>query len=834
MIAVNNEKRFFETLENIFVGAPIEGEGGYVNLLKIKEKYYRGVVAQLNEEINNDRVITNEFKNNFYDMLYNFFEKYFSECGSVYFTKTANWQRVYEKVYNDNKDVILFWKTHMLYYVKSDILFHSIYIKSYDEKENANYVFYFDVGSLKQKQNNEKKELVFSFKEVRNGKVSGVHDNISGDKTFVLTVGYSERGRKTDVDAISMETGIRNELIDKAISAFKKQNTVDFFINKNAKIFLEEQLELFLHQYLLDDTMFDQDRLNQIKAVQNYAKKLILFIAQFENELVRIWNKPKFVKNSNYVITIDRLTDALFDKVMKSNGLPDQINEWIKLGFVDEGFVLNKNTLTTNPHLPIDTKYFKETEIEILSMFDNLDESLNGRLVHSENYQALNTLQHRYHDQVKCLYIDPPFNTGKDFDYIDGYQDATWLSIMRDRLELSHGFIKDDGGAFIHLDRYANYYVRVLLNDIYGKDNYKAELYWDTCGNTGFKTSKNNWYQNTNCIIQYAKDFDKYDFNKLYTLLNVADPNKPKEERKEKGIGWLDLQIDKELETSKEKHKGYVEQYKDGNLEKKYFEFESKVDPIGMIWTDVLSFLYTQVGNNESYFFNGGQKPEHLLARIILSQTKQNELVMDYFTGIGTTVAVAHKLNRKYLGVEMGSHFNTFYDNDSRVGVIGRMKNVLNGDSTFFVLNPYKPEKSERKPQLTRQLNWQGGGFFKYYELEQYEDTLSRSVYGQENGQLYAKDVFNQYIFFADEKLADVLITMENGEFDLDFDKLYTNIDLPETLSLLYGKPIEKITADDVKLAEISKPIKYNVKNMTSDEKLAFVKVLKPLLWWGE
>ena len=131
---MNNEKRFYEALENIFVGAPIEGEGGYVNLLKIKEQYYRGVVTQLNEEINNDCVVDNEFKNNFYDMLYNFFEKYFSECGSVYFAKTANWQRVYEKVYNDNKDVVLFWKTHMLYYVKSDILFQSIHVKSCDEK----------------------------------------------------------------------------------------------------------------------------------------------------------------------------------------------------------------------------------------------------------------------------------------------------------------------------------------------------------------------------------------------------------------------------------------------------------------------------------------------------------------------------------------------------------------------------------------------------------------------------------------------------------------------------------------------------------------------------
>ena len=150
---MKNEKKFYDALEKIFVGAPIEGEGGYVNLLKIKEKYYRQVVDSLKKDINNDTVVSESFKEDFYNLLFNFFEKYFSECGSVYFTKTANWQKVYEKVYSDNKDVVLFWKTNMLYYVKSDILFRSIYIKAMDMEDKQNYVFFFDVGDLKQKQN---------------------------------------------------------------------------------------------------------------------------------------------------------------------------------------------------------------------------------------------------------------------------------------------------------------------------------------------------------------------------------------------------------------------------------------------------------------------------------------------------------------------------------------------------------------------------------------------------------------------------------------------------------------------------------------------------------
>ena len=88
---MKNEKKFYEALENIFVGAQIDGEGGYVNLLKIKEKYYSRVLNEFKKEINNDVVITNTFKDKFFELLFNFFEKYFSECGSVYFTKTANY-----------------------------------------------------------------------------------------------------------------------------------------------------------------------------------------------------------------------------------------------------------------------------------------------------------------------------------------------------------------------------------------------------------------------------------------------------------------------------------------------------------------------------------------------------------------------------------------------------------------------------------------------------------------------------------------------------------------------------------------------------------------------
>lgn len=822
------ENKFYNSLEGIFQGAKIEGKGGFVNLLKIKEKYYKKVLEQFRKEVNQDSTITEDFKEDFYDKLCNFFDKYFSESGSIYFVKSANWQKVYEKIYTDNKDVVLFWKTNMLYYIKSDKIFENQLIKVENEDKTLNYIFKFDVSQLQIKQNNEKKNILYTFKDKLKEKTN-LHDKNSGDTTYIVSVDYEANRKKTKIDELASEFQVDEYIIDKAIKLFEKQNSIDFFINKNAKLFLDEQLDMYLNQILLEENnCFEQKRLMQIKTLKKYAKKLINFISGFENELVKIWNKPKFALNSNYVITLDKLNEKSIKLIKKHSGLKKQIEEWKLLKLVKDDFKIDDITL--NSHLPIDTKYFKNIEIDLISCFENLDEQLDGRIIHTENYQGLNTLKNKYESQIQCIYIDPPFNTGYDFEYVDNYQDSSWLSILNDRLTIAKHYLKPTGGIYLHLDRYANYYGRILLNNIFLPENYKAELYWDTCGNTGFKHSKNNWYQNTNCILHYAKNNELNQFNKQYTLLNVLDARKAKEERKEKNIGWLDIQKD---------DKGtFVEMYNnEGKFEKKYFDFKNKIDPVGMIWTDILSFLYTQVGNNESYFFNGGQKPEHLLARMIQAQTRPNDIVMDFYAGSGTSIAVAKKLNRKFLGFELGSHWDTFYDDGNKVGIIGRLKHVLTGDEKFYVKKPYSNDYSPRTPQLTRNLNWKGGGAFKYYELEQYEDSLSKASYNEKTTlDLFDENIYNQYTFFADKKMLANFDITKDGHINIKLDKLFKNIDLPETISNILGLPIKKITKDKVIMLDDQKEIteKYDYNNMTEEEKQHFFNLLKPYLWWGE
>ncbi len=822
---MKSETKFYEALENIFVGAPIEGEGGYVNLLRVKEKYYSKVISQLKSEIENDKIITEDFKEKFYELLYSFFEKYFSECGSVYFVKTANWQRVYEKVYIDNKDVVLFWKTHMLYYVKSDILFQDIRVKVTDDSDDTGYVFYFDVGNLHQKQNNEKKELIFKYKESKTEKVDGFHDHMTGDKTFVLSVGYSERGKKTDISAISASSGINGNIIEKAIRTFKKQTTVDFFINKNAKGFLEEQLELFLHQYLLEDeNIFNEEILLQIKALKKYAKELIVFISQFEDELVKIWNKPKFVRKSNYVITIDRLNKDIIDKIREHKGLREQISEWVKLGMVEENFSFSDEELKKSEHLPIDTKYFKDLEIEIIKDFDDLDGALDGKLIKSENYQALTTLKERYKNKIKCIYIDPPFNTGNDFAYMDEYQDSSWLTIMYDRLKTSQVLLSANGSIFVHLDHFAEHRGRELLENIFEKKNFLNNIAW-SYRSGGASDAKALPYKHDS-ILFYAKDKNRFDLS-------------PITERQYYSKNFMGAKKDEEGK------------YYTDTLLRDIFEGEI-FDPKRKQTFNVRKVLNL---SKEFYSFKNSQKPEGLLHLLLtLSNLKSGEIFMDYFAGSGPSLAVAKKMGNKFIGVEMGEHFNTFYQDTieyknsvtnkkevyekfdvigleetekkllvsvNKVGLLGRMKEVVACNGRHEPCG------------ISLNTNWQGGGFFKYYELEQYEDVLDYAVYLKDIDSDYSENLCNQYIFFADKKFSDVLEVNENN-INIDFNKLYDDIDFPETISNLYGKPIEKITADTVKLADIAEPIKYNAENMNNEEKLAFVKMLRPLIWWGK
>ncbi len=438
------EKRFLDSLESLFTGAEVDGESGFVNLMRMKHQYFQSVRPELIKTIDARVDRNEEFREELFDKLYTFFSRYFCESGSIYFRHLPAFSKIYERVYADGNDAALAWKTRMLYYVKSDVLIRSMPVTITDSTPPfGKRRFYFDASEIEHKQNNERKIFVFKFKNIE----------VTDDYPVVhLRVTYSRNGSKTDIEDIrkkarkgdDMKVVVSVDHLQKAFRVFTKQTEADFFINKDANGFLKEQFNLWNYQYLFnEESIFEQKRLSQLQALRDTAYDIIDLISQFEDELRRVWEKPKFVRNVNYVVTLDKLSSELIDKIADHPDFGLQIAEWRQLCLVDEDFsdaTLSKNGLNLKidngvadecKFLPLDTKYFPDLTCQILDSLGELDEVIDGEIVCSENWQALNTLQNRFKGQVDCIHIDPPYNTQTSgFLYRNEYRHSSWLTMM--------------------------------------------------------------------------------------------------------------------------------------------------------------------------------------------------------------------------------------------------------------------------------------------------------------------------------------------------------------------------------------------------------------------
>ncbi|MEF3255155.1 MAG: hypothetical protein K6348_06305, partial [Deferribacterales bacterium] len=256
---MTKEQKFYQVLQNVFIGAKIEGTGGFINLMIIKSNYYKKIEEFLKKDIEAALKRYPTFRDELFDKLYSFFSRYFTESGSIYFNSTLFHNNIYEKVYTDDRDVILFWKTQMLYYVKTDRIFRSMPV------EFDGLKFYFDATTIENKKANEKRSLIYELKEIKE------------DNTIIFSVLYSERGTKTKIDDILKAVkkkgiSLTEENLERAFRIFEKQSEVDFFINKNAKAFLQEQFKLWSYQYFWDGAKeWSADRVNELQILKDIA-----------------------------------------------------------------------------------------------------------------------------------------------------------------------------------------------------------------------------------------------------------------------------------------------------------------------------------------------------------------------------------------------------------------------------------------------------------------------------------------------------------------------------------------------------------------------------------
>lgn len=365
--------------------------------------------------------------------------------------------------------------------------------------------------------------------------------------------------------------------------------------------------------------------------------------------------------------------------------------------------------------------------------------AFDNRLIFGDNLLALKALEQEFTGKVKCVFIDPPYNTGSAFThYDDGLEHSIWLGLMRDRLEIIKRLLSDDGSLWITIDDNEAHYLKVLCDEIFGRGNFVANVIWQKKSSPSndakwisdnhdhiivFAKNKDLWRpvklersEAQNAIYKNSDEFDGVDEKGNFygrgpwfagdmtvktisenALYEITTPSgrvvKPAD-----GRAWV---------YSKEKfdelcRDNRITFGKNGNNKPCIKRFLTEVEESKIVPKSV--WLYEEVGENrnarqEVKKFNlvdpfSTPKPEKLLERIIHLATNRGDLVLDSFAGSGTTGAVAHKMGRRWIMVELGEHCHTH--------IIPRLQKVIDG---------------EDQGGISKAVNWQGGGGFRYFRL---------------------------------------------------------------------------------------------------------------------
>ena len=293
-------------------------------------------------------------------------------------------------------------------------------------------------------------------------------------------------------------------VLDKHLAVYTAKNSFDYFIHKDLGGFLRRELDFYLKNDVLNlddlrlgDTARLDRALARMRAVRHVADKLIDFLAQLENFQKQLWLKKKFILDTQYCVTLDRIPESLYAEIAANKS---QHAEWVKLFAIDE--ITNSSPLPTagegqgegdqgngtpytnpltvdflkaNPYIVLETRHFNadftSRLLAGLSEAGPLDEQMDGLLIHSENFQALNLLQARYQGQVNCIYIDPPYNTDSSpILYKNDYKDSSWLSMMERRLSLAKTLLQSNGILCCAIDDEEAWRLRALLQGMFAKE----------------------------------------------------------------------------------------------------------------------------------------------------------------------------------------------------------------------------------------------------------------------------------------------------------------------------------------------------------------------------
>ncbi|HHF4046902.1 TPA: site-specific DNA-methyltransferase [Haemophilus influenzae] len=283
--------------------------------------------------------------------------------------------------------------------------------------------------------------------------------------------------------AMPTEKNKDRTLLEKYLTDYTAKNTADYFIHKNLGKFLNQELDFYIKNEVMNldniqestDFSHIEQNLQTIKILKTVAKEIIAFLAQLEDFQKKLWLKKKFVAGCHYLITLDHLTEAQIQAALDN---PKQTSQWQALFNVNTSG-LNAAELCKNyPHLVVDTSLFEpKFQADVLREIEHLDDKTNGLLIHSDNFQALNLLQEKYKEQVKCIYIDPPYNTSaSEIIYKNGYKHSSWLSLIENRTEISKNLLSQNGIIEVAIDNMELRRLNLALDTVFGENNFIANI----------------------------------------------------------------------------------------------------------------------------------------------------------------------------------------------------------------------------------------------------------------------------------------------------------------------------------------------------------------------
>ena len=663
-------------------------------------------------------------------------------------------------------------------------------------------------------------------------------------KTFAISDDFQEIFTLKPTDTNKTRT-----LLEKYLTDYTAKNTADYFIHKNLGKFLNQELDFYIKNEVMnldniqDSTDFShiEQNLQTIKTIKTVAKEIIAFLAQLEDFQKKLWLKKKFVAGCHYLITLDHLNEAQVQAALDN---PKQTAQWQALFNVNTSSLNAAEFCKSYPHLVVDTALFELTfQADVLREIEHLDDKTNGLLIHSDNFQALNLLQERYKEQVKCIYIDPPYNTNATpIIYKNGYKHSSWNSLLLNRMEMGLKLASNSAIQFTAIDHAELFNLGKIQDDLFTELNRIAII--PIQHNPKGRNQAVFFSENCEYMFCYAKDITKASFNQVAIDQEVLDTFTEKDDigrfrwenfvrartswsKENKPNNWYSIYVSEDLsELTLEKKDGYIEilpvtnqgeftwknipsSFEELNVDG-YFKAKKENGKIVIYHKYREQQVFKNFWSQKKYQseFNGtnllkailGENPFSFPKSIyaVLDSIKivsgKNDIILDYFAGSGTTAHAVINLNRedngnrKYILVEQGEYFDSVLK--------PRVQKVI-----------FAKEWKDGKPQSDNGVFGGVSQIVKVLKLESYEDTLNNLELKQPASDLFAQNeaLQNDYLlhYMLDVESRDSLLNTQHftKPFDYQLNIATTSagayeaktIDLVETFNYLIGLRVSEI-----------------------------------------